>query len=164
VYIQHIHCIVEGHCPKVVTIKWNYEKVVQVGCTNIHHSLIALMSIAAIGACVVLDAVALKWFISVEHNSRVGRNPPGLRVEVTHHYMKCDRVLLQNKSECVDMTLKHVEEGVGRELCRVMLPHTPFMECSIELVFQVSTKIQIAWLVTLALTPVATSATIEIGT
>jgi hypothetical protein len=80
----------------------------------------------------------------MEHNSGVGRNSPGLRVEVTHHYMKCDRAFLQNKSKRVDMTLIHIEEGVGRELCRVMLPHTPFMECSIELVFQVSTKIRIA--------------------
>jgi hypothetical protein len=80
----------------------------------------------------------------MEHNSEVGRNPPGLRVEVTHHYMKCDRALLQNKSERVDVTLIHIEKGVGRELCGVMLPRTPFMECSIELVFQVSTEIQIA--------------------
>jgi hypothetical protein len=58
--------------------------------------------------------------------------------------MKCDRAPLQNETECVDMTLVHIKEGVSGELCRLMRPGTPFIEGSIELIFQVSTKVQVA--------------------
>ena len=77
----------------------------------------------------------------MEHNTEVRKNSPGLGVNVTHHRMECDRAPLQNITECVDVALVHVEEGVGGELCRPMRPSTPFIEGSVELVFQVSTKI-----------------------
>ena len=77
----------------------------------------------------------------MEHNTEVRRNLPGLRVNVTHHRMKCDRAPLQNITERVDVALVHIKKGVGGKLCRPMCPGTPLKEGSVELVFQVSTKI-----------------------
>ena len=93
-------------------------------------------------------------------NTKVRKNLPGLNENVTHHSMKRGRPPLQNITERVDMTLIYIKECIGGELCALVFSGTPFMEGSIQLVFQVSI-IQIA-LVTL--TAVATSATIGIGT
>ena len=56
----------------------------------------------------------------MEHNNEnieVTKNLPCPSVNVTHHYMKCGRAPVQNVTECVDMALVHIEEGIGGELC-----------------------------------------------
>ena len=75
--------------------------------------------------------------------------------------MKCSRAPLEDVTEGVDVTLVHIKECVGRELSSLISPRMPLMEGSVKLIFQVSTKCQIA---PESLTMVITSATIGIGT
>ena len=117
---------------------------------------------SAIGTATVSSA-ALKmreYSISVMRGNQSTQHTPCLSINIGHHEVKGIGAIVSNMVECINVSLINIQVGVGWKLRRVMPSRTPLMNCSIKL-FNWS---KLGYQDVVALTAVATRATIGIGT
>jgi len=85
---------------------------------------------------------------------------PWLSINIGHHEVKGFGAFVSNMVECINVSLINIQVGIGWKVCGVMPSWTPLMNRSVELL----DWSKLGYQDVVALTAVATRATIGIGT
>jgi hypothetical protein len=67
-----------------------------------------------------------------------GENSPCPIIDVIHHDMECIVAALWNMSQCVDMSLIHIEISISWEICWATGPSSPLIDGGVKLILPIS--------------------------